>query len=94
MDKVQHFEIPADDIARAREFYEGVFGWKTMEFPMPGLLYVGLNTGPGDEKNMWKEPGFINGGMFQRGPQLPLQGPTIAQPSPSPSKTSMPRLKR
>ncbi|MFZ5595355.1 MAG: VOC family protein [Pseudomonadota bacterium] len=78
MDKVQHFEIPADDVARARKFYEGVFGWKTMEFPMPGMLYVGLHTGPVDEKNMWKEAGFINGGMFQRSPQFPLQGPTIA----------------
>lgn len=78
MDKVQHFEIPADDVARARKFYEGVFGWKTMEFPMPGMLYVGLHTGPVDEKNMWKEAGFINGGMFQRNPQFPVQGPTVA----------------
>ncbi|MDX1251854.1 MAG: VOC family protein [Gammaproteobacteria bacterium] len=78
MDKVQHFEIPADDVARARKFYEGVFGWKTMEFPMPGMLYVGLHTGPVDEKNMWKEAGFINGGMFQRSPQFPVQGPVVA----------------
>ena len=80
MDKVQHFEIPADDVARARKFYEGVFGWKTMEFPMPGMLYVGLHTGPVDEKNMWKEAGFINGGMFQRSPQFPVQGPVVAIP--------------
>lgn len=78
MDKVQHFEIPADDLARARRFYEEVFGWGTMEFPMPGMTYVGLHTGPVDEKNMWKEPGFINGGMFQRNSQFPLRGPTVA----------------
>lgn len=78
MDKVQHFEIPADDLARARRFYEEVFGWRTMEFPMPDMTYVGLHTGPVDEKNMWKEPGFINGGMFQRSPKFPLQGPTVA----------------
>lgn len=78
MDKVQHFEVPVDDIARAKKFYAGVFGWGVMDFPMPGMQYVGLHTGPVDEKNMWKEPGFINGGMFERNPKFPLKGPTIA----------------
>lgn len=79
MDKVQHFEIPADDIARARAFYEASFGWKTSEFPMPdGTPYVGLHTGPVDEKNMCKEVGFINGGMVQRGGAFPITGPTVA----------------
>ena len=78
MDKVQHFEIPVNDISRARKFYEGTFGWKTMDWPMPTGLYVGLHTGPTDEKNMWKEPGFINGGMFGRSPQFPITGPTVA----------------
>jgi predicted enzyme related to lactoylglutathione lyase len=78
MDKVQHFEIPVDDIARAKKFYAGVFGWGTMDFPMPGMQYVGLHTGPVDEKNMPKDSGFINGGMFQRSPKFPLTGPTIA----------------
>jgi len=27
MDKVVHFEIPADDVARATAFYGSVFGW-------------------------------------------------------------------
>jgi hypothetical protein len=27
MDKVQHFEVPADDMRRAKEFYGEVFGW-------------------------------------------------------------------
>ena len=78
MDKVQHFEIPVDDIARAKKFYEDVFGWGTMEFPMPGMQYVGLHTGAVDEKQMPKEAGFINGGMFQRSPKFPLKGPTVA----------------
>jgi uncharacterized protein len=78
MDKVQHFEIPVDDIARARKFYESAFGWGTMDFPMPGMQYVGLHTGPVDEKNMPEGAGFINGGMFQRNPQFPVTGPTIA----------------
>ncbi len=79
MDKVQHFEIPADDLERAKKFYESTFGWNTMDWPMPdGSNYVGLHTGPVDEKNMWKEPGFINGGMFKRGGQFPITTPTVA----------------
>lgn len=79
MDKVQHFEIPADDLARARAFYETSFGWKTMSFPMPdGSEYVGLHTGPTDEQNMIQEKGFINGGMFKRGGTFPAAHPTIA----------------
>ncbi len=79
MDKVQHFEIPTDDIDRARTFYETSFGWKTAKWPMPdGSAYIGLYTGPMDEKNMPKEPGFINGGMFKRGGKFPVTGPTIA----------------
>ena len=27
------FEIPADDLARARRFYKGLFGWKIQAFP-------------------------------------------------------------
>ena len=79
MDKVSHFEIPADDIARARKFYEASFDWKTMDFPMPdGSQYVGMHTGPVDEKNMPKEAGFINGGMFKRGGQFAVTSPTVA----------------
>ncbi|VVB85161.1 Uncharacterised protein [uncultured archaeon] len=28
MEKVVHFEIPADDLERAQKFYRNVFGWK------------------------------------------------------------------
>ncbi len=28
MDNVVHFEIPADDLERAQNFYKSVFGWK------------------------------------------------------------------
>jgi predicted enzyme related to lactoylglutathione lyase len=30
---MNHLEIPADDAARARKFYEGLFGWETSEMP-------------------------------------------------------------
>ena len=31
--QVVHFEIPADDVDRAREFYSSVFGWETDATP-------------------------------------------------------------
>ncbi len=79
MDKVQHFEIPADDLDRAKEFYSTSFGWNMKDWPMPdGSTYVGVYTGPVDDKNMWKEPGFINGGMVKKGGSFPITSPTIA----------------
>ncbi|HEY6634790.1 MAG TPA: VOC family protein [Acidimicrobiia bacterium] len=61
--RVVHFEIPYDDGARARAFYNDVFGWEMME--MPELSYTLVTSGPsGDEGPT--ELGFINGGMMQR----------------------------
>lgn len=79
MDKVQHFEIAVDDLGRARKFYETLFGWVTTEIPMPeGQVYIGLQTGSVDETKMPKEPGYIGGGMFQRDPNMPMTGTSVA----------------
>ncbi|HEY2017464.1 MAG TPA: VOC family protein [Bryobacteraceae bacterium] len=53
-----HFEIPAEDPARAIAFYQGVFGWTFQKWdgPMPYWIIV---TGPEGE------PG-INGGLMPR----------------------------
>ena len=32
MAAVNHFEIPADDVARAKTFYSGVFGWSLSDW--------------------------------------------------------------
>src|SRR5215470_1416722 len=58
---VVHFEIPADDVARAKAFYENVFGWKIKQFPMPagGPEYWGVTT------RKEGAPG-INGGLMKR----------------------------
>lgn len=58
---IVHFEIPADDVARARAFYEGVFGWKIKQFPMPpdGPEYYGVTTRKEGEDG-------INGGLMKR----------------------------
>jgi len=73
MDKVVHFEIPADDIARAQKFYTTVFEWKMNS--IPGMGYTILNTTPTGENGMPKEPGAINGGMSER--QEPVKSPVI-----------------
>jgi uncharacterized protein len=57
---VMHFEIPADDVKRAKAFYEKTFGWKIKPFPMPpGQEYFGVTT---KKKG---EPG-IDGGLTKR----------------------------
>lgn len=73
MGKVVHFEIPADDLPRAKKFYNTVFGWNATE--MPEMEYVMLRTTESDENGMPKEPGAINGGMMKR--QDPLRHPVV-----------------
>jgi predicted enzyme related to lactoylglutathione lyase len=73
MGKVVHFEIPADDLPRAKEFYSTVFGWSTSE--MPEMEYVMLGTVESDENGMPKKLGAINGGMMKR--QDPLRHPVV-----------------
>lgn len=64
MDKVVHFEIPVDDLTRAKKFYQKVFGWEINDIPQ--MEYSTVTTVKTDEKNMPKEPGAINGGMLAR----------------------------
>src|SRR5579871_5243101 len=40
MSQVAHFAINADDVARARRFYENVFGWKFQAWGPPGFYMV------------------------------------------------------
>ena len=70
--RVVHFEIPFDDGDRARRFYTGAFGWQLQELPEMG--YTLVSTGPNGEQGPL-EPGFINGGILQRGGQI--TGPVI-----------------
>lgn len=65
MDSVIHFEIPADNVKRAEEFYTKAFGW-TMRH-MPDFEYTMVSTTPSDEMGMPRQPGSINGGMPKRG---------------------------
>jgi predicted enzyme related to lactoylglutathione lyase len=58
---IVHFEIPADDVARAKAFYEKVFGWTIKQFPMPpgGPEYWGVTTRQKGEDG-------IDGGLMKR----------------------------
>ena len=72
--RVVHFEVPFTDGDRARNFYSQAFGWQLNE--IPEMQYTIVSTGPAAETGMPAEPGYIGGGMFERGPATP-QGPVI-----------------
>lgn len=66
---IVHFEIPADDQERARNFYKSAFDWQIN--PMPEMDYNIVITTPSDEKTgMPSQPGAINGGMMARAGEL------------------------
>ena len=53
------FEIPADDVGRARSFYAKLFGWKIKKFPSP-MEYWHIDTGGADASP--------DGGLMKRQP--------------------------
>lgn len=53
---IVHFEIPADDVERAKAFYEKTFGWEIQHMPEYNYFWVkAKNNGVG-----------IDGGMLKR----------------------------
>lgn len=72
MASIVWFEIPADDVERAKKFYGDLFGWEIEKFPGP-MEYWHIDTGSKDETR--------DGGLMKR--QHPQQGITnyIAVPS-------------
>ncbi len=75
MDKVVHFEIPADDMKKAAEWYKKVFGWNTEE--ASDMPYVMATTVERDENHMPKEVGAINGGFYERNDNGASKNPVI-----------------
>ena len=67
MGRVTHFEIHADDPARAAKFYSDVFGWDVQKWVGP-VDYWLVTTGPDDA------PG-INGAITKR--EAPLPGDSV-----------------
>jgi len=73
MPRIIHFDIPADDPARAQKFYQDVFGWTFDKWNGP-MEYWMAKTG--DDKL----PG-INGGLAKRMPGQAGVTNTIDVPS-------------
>ena len=72
MDTVVHFEIPTDDVDRAKGFYGSVFGWQMNTTPIGESEYTTAITTPVDPKTYAPtDPGGINGGMMQRSAHTP-----------------------
>lgn len=66
MNKVVHFEIPADNLKRAKKFYQTVFGWTMSDFGPETSMAITVKTDP--KTQMPKEPGAINGDISKRMP--------------------------
>jgi uncharacterized protein len=70
MNRVVHFEIMADDIARAKKFYQDVFGWEMQQMGSEYGDYVVIKTGPGPDEiakgGVRMEELGINGGLMKR----------------------------
>jgi uncharacterized protein len=76
MRKIVHFEIPADDEGRAREFYRETFGWQMQE--MPELDYtIVMTTAVDEQTQLPTEPGAINGGLMKRSTDTPAPVLTV-----------------
>jgi len=61
---VVHFEIPAENVKKLRQFYVDLFGWKIEKSPGP-IDYWMIETVPVDEKMKSIKPG-VNGGMYKK----------------------------
>src|SRR5438105_8208721 len=55
---IVHFEIPANDLEKQKEFYSKCFGWKFQEAKMPGMEYWLISTGPRNKS--------VGGGMYKK----------------------------
>ena len=61
---IVHFEIPASNVDKIRDFYSKLFGWKIQKYPGP-MEYWTIETVPVDEKMTPTRPG-VNGGLFRK----------------------------
>src|SRR3989344_1923204 len=78
MDKIVHFEIPAENLDRANKFYTKIFGWEIKKYPMENMEYYGVGTVKTDKEHMPVEKGAINGGMQKKEKTMPYPLLTIS----------------
>lgn len=78
MSRVVHFEMGYKDKERMIKFYETAFGWKTQQMGPEMSNYVVAYTGESDESTgRPKEPGFINGGFYQKTDDPSSHAPSV-----------------
>lgn len=66
MPTIVHFEIPSDNIERAKRFYSSLFGWKMERMPGPMEYWMISTTNSKGEQ-------AVGGGVIQRQmPQEPI----------------------
>jgi len=70
MNRVVHFEMPAEDRGRVSKFYSSVFGWEMQDLGEEMGHYIMAMTAESDA-NGPKAPGAINGGFFPAGGEQP-----------------------
>jgi len=60
---IAHFDIQADDVERARQFYERVFGWRFEAWGPPDfyLIHTGTEADPGIHGSVSKRNQAITG---------------------------------
>lgn len=78
MNPVVHFEMPYADRDRMADFYAKAFGWKAQKLGPEMGNYVVVHTGETDENQMLKQPGMINGGLFEKSKDNNVPSVTIA----------------
>jgi predicted enzyme related to lactoylglutathione lyase len=66
---IAHFDIPADDVERARRFYERVFGWRFEAWGPPDfyLVHTGPASAPGIHGSVSKRNAPLKGGSGRSG---------------------------
>jgi uncharacterized protein len=62
MNSVVHFEIPTQDLDKAKAFYQTVFGWKMEQFDGDNVM---ATTTESDAKGQPTKPGAINGSLYK-----------------------------
>ncbi|MFB3739566.1 MAG: VOC family protein [Candidatus Velamenicoccus archaeovorus] len=76
MDKVVHFEIPVDDLERAKGFYASVFGWGVQTLEEMDYT-IAMTTAIDQQTQVPLEPGAVNGGIMRRTDATPAPVITI-----------------
>ncbi len=76
MDSVVHFEMPYENRDRMAKFYSSAFGWQTRMLGEEMGNYVVATTTESTDAGPTR-PGAINGGLYGRMPDRPMQYPSV-----------------